>query len=261
MAIVPHKRCTRCGVEKPLSDYGKKTRTPDGLQYQCKACIAVYSAHTAAQARERANAWRQQNPERAAANDKAKTARYKAREIIDIPATQLCGQCQQVKPSTQFHRNSTKSKGVSSSCKDCAALYGAQYYDVNGELIRSRAKTYRVAYYRRNRELLRQKRARYRAAHPDRVRAMRRSWEQRNLDKRREMVLRRRARKYQNQVGNVDYKMIWERDQGICHICDNVVERANVHFDHVIPLVRGGAHSMENIKVSHALCNLRKGAR
>lgn len=34
--------------------------------------------------------------------------------------------------------------------------------------------------------------------------------------------------------------------------------RADLHFDHVIPVSRGGAHSMDNIKSAHAVCNLRK---
>jgi 5-methylcytosine-specific restriction endonuclease McrA len=32
-------------------------------------------------------------------------------------------------------------------------------------------------------------------------------------------------------------------------------------FDHVIPLAKGGPHSMDNVKLSHFGCNSRKGAR
>ena len=57
----------------------------------------------------------------------------------------------------------------------------------------------------------------------------------------------------------VDYDAILRRDLGYCHICGKPVHPDELHFDHVIPLARGGAHSTENISVAHAICNLRKG--
>lgn len=32
------KRCSRCGEEKPLSEFYRRARSPDGLQSWCKAC-------------------------------------------------------------------------------------------------------------------------------------------------------------------------------------------------------------------------------
>lgn len=32
------KRCTRCGVEKPLADFGKKHDGKDGLNSRCRPC-------------------------------------------------------------------------------------------------------------------------------------------------------------------------------------------------------------------------------
>lgn len=36
------KICTWCKLEKPLSEYSKKSKTPDGLRYNCKACDKEY---------------------------------------------------------------------------------------------------------------------------------------------------------------------------------------------------------------------------
>jgi len=48
----------------------------------------------------------------------------------------------------------------------------------------------------------------------------------------------------------------------VCHICtEGIASLDDLHFDHVIPLSKGGPHAAENIRPSHALCNLRKGAR
>ena len=55
-----------------------------------------------------------------------------------------------------------------------------------------------------------------------------------------------------------------------CHICDEPIDysaprtvgskgwRYGLHLDHVIPLSQGGADHIENVKPSHAKCNIAK---
>lgn len=60
----------------------------------------------------------------------------------------------------------------------------------------------------------------------------------------------------------MDYAAILAEHGMTCHICTGEIESlTDLHFDHVIPLARGGEHSAANIRPSHAVCNLRKGAR
>lgn len=37
------KRCTKCGLEKPESEFGKCSRAKDGLSWWCKECRRTYS--------------------------------------------------------------------------------------------------------------------------------------------------------------------------------------------------------------------------
>jgi 5-methylcytosine-specific restriction endonuclease McrA len=46
-----------------------------------------------------------------------------------------------------------------------------------------------------------------------------------------------------------------------CYYCELTVSTKRIHFEHMIPLNRGGAHSIENLCVSCKLCNLQKGTR
>lgn len=39
METIPTKRCSKCGEEKPLTDFGGNRTSKDGKQYWCKACI------------------------------------------------------------------------------------------------------------------------------------------------------------------------------------------------------------------------------
>jgi hypothetical protein len=51
---------------------------------------------------------------------------------------------------------------------------------------------------------------------------------------------------------------VWSRDSGRCVKCGR---SENLHYDHIIPFVKGGANSIENIQVMCAPCNFRKSDR
>lgn len=77
----------------------------------------------------------------------------------------------------------------------------------------------------------------------------------------------RRKRLHSN--GEVDYSItldkLFERDDGVCHICKEEV-KMNLHsnhneygsIDHVIPVVNGGTHTWDNVKLAHRICNTLK---
>jgi len=57
---------------------------------------------------------------------------------------------------------------------------------------------------------------------------------------------------------------LMEADDGICGICNGCVTwTPGPHQpspDHIVPLARGGTHSLDNLQLSHLSCNLAKGA-
>jgi len=72
----------------------------------------------------------------------------------------------------------------------------------------------------------------------------------------------RRARKRANGVFRVtrnDLRREFNRRGGLCAYCD--VKLVAFHWDHVVPLVRGGVHSVGNLVPACAHCNLRKQRR
>lgn len=52
--------------------------------------------------------------------------------------------------------------------------------------------------------------------------------------------------------------LVWSRDGGACVRCGSSKE---LHFDHIIPLVKGGGDHAENIQLLCRGCNLSKGGR
>ena len=51
---------------------------------------------------------------------------------------------------------------------------------------------------------------------------------------------------------------VFARDGGRCLLCRSAYD---LHYDHDIPLSKGGSDTVNNIRILCASCNLRKGAR
>lgn len=65
-----------------------------------------------------------------------------------------------------------------------------------------------------------------------------------------------------------DHIEVFERDRWTCGLCGEAVERGlsgldpmGPTLDHVVPIARGGAHTMANTQLAHRRCNTVKGAR
>lgn len=68
MHSIPQKRCSKCGVEKPLSEFYLNRRAKDGHQYKCKVCHKKvandYVRRNSKAQTEKTNAWRRRNRDR-----------------------------------------------------------------------------------------------------------------------------------------------------------------------------------------------------
>lgn len=154
-----------------------------------------------------------------------------------------CTQCLQSVPKSGFYKTSFSRDGLYSWCKECFKTHCRSVYDPGKDAERG---------------------ARYRSTPEAKnlARERLRSWYANNPEKAREQSRRYHLRKSDATVEKVSYPAILERDGMVCHICgDDIPSMSDLHFDHVMPLSKGGAHSYDNIKPSHASCNMRKGAK
>jgi len=73
----------------------------------------------------------------------------------------------------------------------------------------------------------------------------------------------------------VTLKSLIERDEGICYLCGEPIDESDYtikngvkclglnypSIDHVIPVVKGGTHTWDNVRLAHMGCNAKKGAK
>lgn len=109
---------------------------------------------------------------------------------------------------------------------------------------------YKAEYRQKNRELLREKQRQYTIDHPEQLlnaSAVRRA------RKRNGTVNSRGIRKWMEQVKS--------GRSFICYYCQERISVKHIHFDHIVPLSKGGKHCLSNLCASCDECNLNKRAK
>jgi hypothetical protein len=53
---------------------------------------------------------------------------------------------------------------------------------------------------------------------------------------------------------------IIQRDKGTCYLCGDTPTGRNLTLDHVVPIVRGGLHCSDNLRVACRKCNSNKSS-
>lgn len=99
------------------------------------------------------------------------------------------------------------------------------------------------------------------------------TWRSNNLDKYREYDRKRRALKLNNGFEKYSEDQILSIYGTSCHICNKDIDlnaprrvgaddgwEQGLHIDHLIPISMGGPDTLENVRPSHAICNLKKSS-
>lgn len=182
------KQCSKCGLQKPFSDFYKHPRGKFGFHEKCKICHL-----------EMNKIWRENNREQS-----------------------------RIAVKNWAIKNSQRKKETN-----------ALYFQNNKVKIRA----YRVAYKEANKELIANKNFEYR---------------RNNLAKHSNNEMKRRAAKKQNGIFFINSKELTRIYSSPCAYCGTLSE---ITADHVIPISRGGTHSIGNLVAACLKCNSSKGSK
>lgn len=235
--VIPHKYCSKCGVDKPLTEFHKRSSQPDGRKTFCKVCALAdstrYREENQEQIRQRKHGFYLRNKEQINRHNSEYYYRdheaHKARERT-YWRTHREKRLEAAHLRYQAHREE-----VLAHCR--------LYYVQNAERIKRRVHLWY-------------------STHPEQVRAARRRWCALNLQRINAYSRARRARE-QNAPGHhtdTDVELQYRSQRGCCWHCGK--ELTDVfQVDHLIPLSRGGSNAPENLVISCAFCNQSKNDR
>jgi 5-methylcytosine-specific restriction endonuclease McrA len=154
----------------------------------------------------------------------------------------VCTKCGELKPLEMFHKG-IGAMGHKPRCKPCRRADAHAYRLLNTEFIKARQDKY-----------LRE--------HAELHKASCKKWEQRNRSKRRGYLSAYRARRYDATVGDVPsdlWDVLIEMYGPHCMVSNCIKE--DLSLDHIVPLNRGGTHSMDNFQILCKSHNSSKGDR
>lgn len=133
------------------------------------------------------------------------------------------------------------------------------YYNANRNQLVEYARRYRAE----NKEKVRLRNRKYYAKYPEKAKHWREIYFTRNPHKAGEYEARRRLLEKNaaiNQMGLKEfYNAIRSRESVYCYYCNAKIKGKSAHFDHIIPLSKGGQHSADNLCISCKSCNCSKG--
>ena len=213
----------------------------------------------------------------------------------ESPISKLCKKCNIEKPLLEIVKDSSRKSGYKNICLECQKKYKYSYYQLNREKCLEKSSEYREqnrekirewasSYCKINEDIIKQRNRKYYLDNREIVIQKSKDWRKNNLDreritkfkyreinkesiserqrayykqypeKERERQGRRRARKNEAGTFIISPKDLRRLKNNPCYICGGKSE----HIDHIVPLGRGGRHSIGNLVACCAKDNLRK---
>ncbi len=189
-----------------------------------------------------------------------------------------CPQCKETRCHGCYTRDSKRRDGLDAWCKFCNNARRKAYREANAEKARqmqerayqknlSHYRTYQKTYREMHREEINRKRREVKYHATEEAKAQRRhytrsTWE-RFAEQRRYNVIVRRARK--RQAGGTytlaEWKLLCDKYNHTCLCCGRQEPEIKLTVDHIIPIIRGGTNSIENIQPLCKSCNSSKQAK
>lgn len=222
------KTCTKCGDEKPLTEFGTSKR--DGVNARCITCK-----------REDAKTYREQNPETRKASckrwqqDNLDISNEKAKRFYKNNRTKVLGKllAKRIEDPEKYRQ---KVRDYTEKNRDKVNAKQLENYHANAKVHSVRAAEY------------------YAATRDERI-AITRAWQARNPDKFLAILAKRRACKR-------DATPPWYEKEAIEFLrLDSATRSEPHHVDHVIPLTNDdvcGLECLDNLEIVPAFDNMSK---
>lgn len=182
-------------------------------------------------------------------------------EDIEVPpGFKRCGGCKEIKKLYMFNKNNATKDKATGNCKACQKKAAAASYK------RNKHKLNYKKYYRENKERKLAHSKKYYEKNKEEVLAKQKEYHQSAKGKKVMRKAHTKRRKLMRQNKGIPYQRDWVIDRDklggkdpICYLCnETITELADIHLDHVVPVVIGGLDCFSNVACTHEKCNLTR---
>lgn len=201
--------------------------------------------------------------------------------------TKQCPKCGETKCIDEFYRNKSRKDGCSAWCKICDNMSHKRYvtnnrehmreYDKNdyyknhekhlqqrkesNERNKEKIKQARKEYYQQNRDEILARDSQYSQQHKEQISVRNQKYYQLHKE---EFLFKARERKKRirdSKDGTITKEALNNMYESQCHTCGYCncdLDQFGKHLDHILPLSRGGRHTLSNVHWICPRCNLSK---
>ena len=172
--------------------------------------------------------------------------------------TKICSKCNIEKIVTEFYFRSDTKK-YKNACKDC--IKKEKVIRESDPKIRERRARKEKERRAKDDGTINAKLREYRKT--EKAKAIAKAWSKNNKDKIRNYNRTQRARrkfalKAELSASTAEVKSWLDAQTAICTYCETEMPKDKIHVDHMIPLSRGGTHTIDNLAIACNKCNCSK---
>ena len=250
------KICNTCKINKKITEYGIRKGTLDGHNYKCKECDAIYKREHYLKHQDRylkeKKIYREENKDKL--NKQSMELYYKNRDRYNISK----------KIYREKHKDkfSKLSKQYYIDNKERIVKQKKEFYENNKERMNLISKNN----YIKNRKYYNESSKKYRKDNPLRCSRLKKEWSQ-TIDGK--LSKKTNNHKRNSKIRTTNDKTITikslnnllEEQNNKCKYCNIDLDfnvKFQVHLDHIVPIAKGGQHSIKNVVFSCKRCNLKK---
>jgi hypothetical protein len=194
-----------------------------------------------------------------------------------------CSTCKEHKSLDNFSRDKSRKDGISWRCKSCHAEMNKKYiktpeyrekqrikanvrYHANKDELNAKARANRLSNLEEKRLYARN----WRASRKKIVNEKQKQWRINNPDKVKDSNRRSKNRRRGAKIEHHTIKQALDLYGSSCHLCGQPIDlkaprwtavpgwELGLHLDHIIRISEGGKDCLDNVRPSHAICNLKR---
>lgn len=247
MLLLKHftKPCSKCKELKTFSEFSKGSDTKLGLKSSCKQCISIYNTEKKEEIRHKKREYHIKNKEKICAKTREWTKNNKDRKIeTDREYREKNKEKQTLVQKEYYHKN-----------KLFIGIKRREYYLKNEK----KRKEYAKNYYQENKERCMYLAKLYVENNRDKLNEYFRKRRLSPIGRANE-INQRNKRRTATKQGDVTSKQLLDLQNNakICYWCGVSLKKVKTHIDHYTPISKGGKHTISNLVVSCAFCNISK---